>query len=388
MSFRNYFFVVSPNNHTPQPRWYMLIYYTLVVLTLIAMMLYGYDNGKIKFYYMSIIVVFFVFFVGLRWKSDADYLPYLEMYSELPTLSGLSIDVISDLYGEPGYLSFTSLLKTLGFKFYLVSFFFAVSSILIKTYVSLKLSLQPYLTLCMYFCLHFITIEFIQIRWAVATSLLLLGLYFQYKRKLWKTVLLFLIASVFHYFSAIFFIVVLLIEIRSFRLFSALLLLMACGGILLQSSSFEAIAQSDSSLYAVQRMVRYLSEDISNLGIYSYLKLGMYLVLCYILRLVNPQCVKEGNRRNRFLLKASFSSISLTLFCSFIPVLHHRATVVADFLSIILIINMLDSIKKTGIARIICYTLTGLLLAWYVMDVFISTRSGVITEYRSWLTVV
>ena len=84
---------------------------------------------------------------------------------------------MNQLYGEPGYLILNSLVKTLGGSFVLVSALCTATSISLKLFFFRKFCQFAALSLSLYLCIHFLTIEFIQIRWAVASSFLLLAFY-------------------------------------------------------------------------------------------------------------------------------------------------------------------------------------------------------------------
>ena len=101
-------------------------------------------------------------FAGLRWNSDVDYLGYLEIYTDTPNLSDFRAETIYDLYGEPAYLLLNSILKSVGVEFYFVTMICAFSSLALKSYVSAKMSKRASLGICLYLCIHFLTIEFIQ----------------------------------------------------------------------------------------------------------------------------------------------------------------------------------------------------------------------------------
>ena len=142
-----------------------------------------------------------VLIVGLRWNSDADYEGYSDLYNDTPVLNQFNQESIAPLFGEAGYLFISAAFRTLGSGFFLLAFACALSSLFLKSAVVRNLSEQASLAMCLYLCLHFITIEFIQMRWAVAAGLLSLGFCFQYLQKYKAAVLCFVLAPAFHYYS-------------------------------------------------------------------------------------------------------------------------------------------------------------------------------------------
>ncbi len=363
----------------------MIIYIFPIFITIMAVISSLSRDRVLKYYHTILIALGFILIAGLRSYSDIDFVGYMDIYNEVPTVVMFNFNSIGEIYGEPGYLFLNSILKTAGIGFYLASFLFVLISIFIKTRVSLKFSAMPSLSLCLFFCIHFITIEFIQIRWAIATSLLILGFYFQYKRNLIQASLIYLIAGSIHYFSFIFIIVSLLMELRSEKIFYTLLIMLGLMGSIFQSDVLMGYLTQTQDLYIVRKTVLYLGEGVSQLGIFSYLKLILYLSIFVSIRTLAPHFNQFKAGKDIFVYKLSLATISLTLFCSFIPIFHHRAVVIADYFSIISIINLFEVNSGKKIIQVSKYVIIMLFLIWYSFDLYNAISSGSIIEYNSWL---
>jgi len=322
---------------------------------------------------------------GLRWYCDADYEGYAEMYNDNPTISNFTQESIGSLYGEGGYLFLSAIFKTLGSQFFLLAFACCVASLLLKSMSVYKLSTHASLAMCLYLCLNFVTIEFIQMRWAVATALLSYGFCCQYFRKYKPAVLCFALSAAFSYFSILFWVVALVVTWKGYRrfyllfLFSLILALFVKGGYLSQ------FLITDADLYALMRLTRYASDLLSHVGTLAYAKLVMYPVIYSLCVWWRPTYPWKTDTLNVFLLKLSLVLVSVTLLVSFIPMLHFRASVLADFFSIIWILNAVDKALE-GYGKIVSYaTLSALFATWFLIDLSNNIKFGYLYAYHTWL---
>jgi hypothetical protein len=286
----------------------VIVYAFPALLAVLAYVVYLTGDRRRDGQLVLVTSILVVLISGLRWGSDADFLDYLGMFEETPTLRHFSPDSIQGIYGEPGYLLLNSAFRSLSLDFFVLTLACALLSISVKALVSLKLSRQASLTLALYLCIHFITIEFIQIRWAVASSLLILALYLQFRRKLWAAALCFLGAVGFHYFSVVFLLVGLLLEVRGAKAFFGLVLLLGVSGFALGPVLSTTGLIAGSEAYVVERALRYLSEELSSIGALSYLKLAAYVGIYAAVRLAGRDADAPSDERARFLSRVTFSS--------------------------------------------------------------------------------
>ncbi|WLT33577.1 EpsG family protein [Geothrix sp. PMB-07] len=332
------------------------------------------------------IVLMVIAVAGFRWNCDADFSGYIEMYNEVPPIGNLNSEIIKQLWGEPGYIVVSSIFKAINLDFYYLSLFCVFCSILIKVIISIRLSKQAALSICLYFCIHYLTIEFIQIRWAVASSLLILGFYTLYRNLLWTTLLVFLMAVSMHYFSSVFILVALFVKIENDKIFYFMMMVAITVSTQITQNSLNSSLALPGGVYVLERTARYLGEELSKLGLFSYAKLFLY-PLIYLLFYVFGGYKNVFNRpKNRFLLKLSLACISLTFICSFMPLLHFRAVVLADFFSAILVINLAESRPRSTLSSIVVVFMVIIFSIWYIIDLNNNLKNGSIKEYQTWVS--
>src|SRR5882762_2430282 len=364
----------------------MLVYFAPLLLLAWALIAQIRRNKKADMRALAVCTFAIILIAGTRWYSDADYEPYAGMYDDNPVLSEFNQESITPLFGEAGYLFLSAIFKTLGSKFFLLAFACSVCSLLLKSTVVRKLSGQASLAMCLYLCLDFITIEFIQMRWAVATGLICLGFCFQYLQKHKAAVLCFALAPVFSYFSVLFWIVALLVMLRGYKRFYLLFIVSLLGALLLNIEYLQVFLISDSDFYVLTRLTRYASEPDSHIGLFSMAKLVMYPAIYALCVMHRPSFPWKTDGLNLFLFKLSFVSLSLTLLVTFLPILHARATVIADFFSIIWILNAMENTLDWEARMVSVAFLASLFAAWYSVDLLTNVRSGYLSEYHTWLT--
>jgi EpsG family len=364
----------------------MVVYFAPLLFLLWALIAQIRRNKQADIRALAVCTFVIILIAGLRWYSDIDYEPYVEMYEDNPSLGGFNQESISALYGEAGYLFLSAIFKTLGGGFFLLAFACALSSVFLKSTVLRRLSGQASLAMCLYLCLHFITIEFIQMRWAVATGLLSLGFCFQYLQKYRAAVLCFALAPAFHYFSFLFWIVALLVTLKGYKRFYLLFVASLLGALLLKIDYLSQFLVSDSDIYLLTRLTRYASDPVSRVGLFSYAKLVLYPAIYVLCVWYRPSYPWKTERLNLFLFKLSLVALSVTFLVSFVPIFHFRATVIADFFSVIWVLNAMDKALE-GLAKSLSFAVLGALFGvWYLIDLFTEIHSGYLYDYHTWLT--
>lgn len=366
----------------------MVIYYAILLLLPLSLVATLMRRRSSDLLVLTLAAASTMAISGLRWESDVDHPGYAEMYEETPDLASFSPDSIRELHGEPGYLLVSSALKALGVEFYALSFLCALFALGAKAFVANRFTSGGSLAFCLYLCTHFITIEFIQIRWAVASALIGLAFWNQYTRRLGMAALYLALAVAFHYFAAVFVLVALLVELRSDRLFYVIVLMMSVTGALLAWDwplGVVAPELPESDVYVLERATRYLSDPLSHVGVLSYLRLAAFPVLYF---LVNAWYQTGTDEVVAFLRRAAFASIGVTLLVSFVPLMHFRAVAVADVFSLLLVVRLLERRVPAFERATALAVFTGLYAIWYVMDVRNYVTADLLYEYKSWLRFV
>jgi hypothetical protein len=369
-------------------RTLMAIYAIPAVLTLLALVVQVRRNRHLDLAVLALCTCAVVLVSGLRWYSDVDYPLYVEMYTDNPLLRDFSRESIGGLYGEPGYLFLTAMFKSLGLGFPTLALSCAAVSLALKARVAATFSRHASLALCLYLCIHFVTIEFIQMRWAVATGFLALGFALQYSGDRKAAALSHATSLVFHYFSVVFWAVAIAVGMKGYRRFFVLFAASLAGAVFLKIDFLGRFLISDTNLYVLQRLTRYASDPESHVGIVSYLKLLMYPAVYLACVRVRPSFPWRTDPLNVFLLKVSLTTLSVTLLVSFLPIFHFRATVLADFFAILWILNALYEAVAPGLRTTAFAGLACLYGVWYAIDVSNYINAGRLYEYHTWILTV
>ena len=132
---------------------------------------------------------------GLRY-GDRDYVNYLEMYSDAPTLfSGVDTSV---LHGEPGYIFINSFFKTIGVGSVGVFLFMSFSSVSLSLNFFRKNSPYFLIAVLIYFSHVFMLRDMMQIRAGLAASISLYALRYIQDRRFLPFLGVILLAASFH----------------------------------------------------------------------------------------------------------------------------------------------------------------------------------------------
>jgi hypothetical protein len=223
-------------------------------------------------------------------------------------------------------------------------------------------------------------------RWAVATALISMGFCFQYLQKYKTSILCFALAPAFSYFSVLFWLVALLATRKGYKRFYLLFVLSLLGAVMLKIDYLRSFLISDSDIYVLTRLTRYASDPDSHIGLFSFAKLIMYPAIYLLCVWYRPAYSWKSDRLNIFLFRISLITLSVTLLVTFLPVLHARATVIADFFSIIWILNALEKALGQTARSLAFAALGGLFSAWYLVDLYNETHAGYLYDYRTRLT--
>jgi hypothetical protein len=366
----------------------VLIYFAPLFFLLWALIAQVRRNRQVDTRALVACTFVIVLIAGLRWDSDVDYEPYTELYDDTPALSEFTQESATSLPTESGYLLFSSTFKTVGSEFFVLAFACALISLVSKAIAARALSAHASLALCLYLCLHFITTEFIQMRWAVATGLLCLGFCFQYLQKYKFAVLCFLLAPAFQYFSLFFWVVALLVALEGYERFYLAFAVSFLGALFLKVEYFRNLLLSDSDIYIMTRLSSYVFNPETSVGILSLAKLLLFPAIYMLCVRYRPSYPWRTDRLNLFLFKLSLISLSATLLMTFLPILHFRATVIADFFSIIWVLNAMDKAFDAGRAAASYAFVSVLFCVWYLVDLSNYMHSGFLMQYHTWLTAV
>ena len=336
-------------------------------------------SRKFKVVTSLIMLLMITLISGTRYYSDIDYGPYIELFNDTPSFFNLSVTDFLILYGEPGYLVFTSLIKSLGFDFVAVTIVFSLFSVALKLYICSRLVSNYLFAFSLFLCLHFLTVEFIELRWALSSALVMTAIFCEFKKRRKYFLAFIFLASIFHYFSMLF-LCVMLFRFFTFRnsivIFCLSFLVALSYKIITPSVAYSV----DSNVYIIRRLFRYLNDPESSVGLFSYLRILMYFAV-----VISVYYFKD--RFSAFdinLAKYSSLLVSVALLISFVPLLYFRSMVVSDYFMLIVMTILIFKFKL--IYR--CLFIVALILlfsTWNIIDVSNYEAAGYIFKYNSWL---
>lgn len=343
-------------------------------------------NRQLDLLALAGISLLIILVIGLRYYADIDYPLYVEMYHDNPTLGGFTPSAITALYGEPGYLFITAVFKSLDTGFGIMTLACAIVAITLKAITLARFSRHASLALCGYLCIHFQTNEFIQLRWAVATGLIVLGFSYEYRRQFAKAALCFVTAITIHYFSVVFALLALILPwVDGHKRFYFLFGISVALAVVLKNDTLAPLLSFNSNIYVLARIARYAENPASPLGLFSFAKLAMYVIIYAACVRWRPAYPWRQDPLNVFLFKLALLSICLTFAVTFQPVLHYRATVIADFFAIVLVLNALSIACERRIRVLAFAGLTALFATWYLFDLRNNVAGGRLLDFHTWV---
>lgn len=214
----------------------MIYFITLFLLIILSV---HYDiNGQTKYrnqWYFAVQAIL-ILIAGLRYRLGDDTINYIyEFYHVIPELRDLSIDEVIMSGIPPLWLLLNSIIKTIGWKFFVVQLIEAtIVNVLILKYFR-KHSLYPFLCVALYFFWRYQWYNMMIMKAAIALSIILYANDYFLEKKYTKGLFLILIATGFHQ-SSILLVVVPFLTFLRFNISGVFLL--ACVylfGVFLQS---------------------------------------------------------------------------------------------------------------------------------------------------------
>lgn len=144
------------------------------------------------------IILLLTFFCGLRGTYvGADYINYMEIFQQVPTLDSLSKGY-NEIHGELLYLFINSIIKTFTFDSVFIFLFIAFLTALINIYNFNKYSHFFILSVLLYFSHFYLNKDFIQIRTALSSAILYFTIPYILNKKFFKFSIVVGIASLIH----------------------------------------------------------------------------------------------------------------------------------------------------------------------------------------------
>lgn len=145
-----------------------------------------------------------LFFIGLRGHLMTDFINYYPFFEHLPTITDLSISDLDKLKFEPGFIVYSSLVKTILPDYYAWVFVNTLLDLLVLYYVSRKFCLSTALLFMLLLVYWGLVIEINLYRNSKAIMLFLLSLPYLLKRSIVPYMALNLLGCSFHISSIVY----------------------------------------------------------------------------------------------------------------------------------------------------------------------------------------
>lgn len=334
---------------------------------------------------LSILVCFtVVLFSGLRYFSDTDYLAYYDIFASLPKLNNLTATDIQNTYGEVGYLYLNVFIKTLDFDFFVVTIISAFISIFGKFFFVNKFCYSTPLVLTCYLAMHFVTTEFSELRWSVATGFSFIAFCCFYYKKYYYIVFFFGLAIFFHY-STVLLLPILLVNRFSVSFIFSVFLSSFLVALLYKFFAFSVNLDLNSSFYALTRLQRYLNDPDSNVGFISLGKLVFYISILFFITVVSRN--RNYDDVSVFLYKVALCVASVGLFLSVAPVFFLRLAPVFDLFFLSLIFREITHLKVKTNRIFFTFVVVFLFSLWQLIalprSMSVPLEQGGLGQYRT-----
>lgn len=190
----------------------------LLVLVLLLILTIRYDiNGRTEYRdeWYNVVLVILILIAGLRFRLGEDTISYIYMfYHNTPDVSDLDVDFLLDSDQPPLWILLTSIIKTIGGKFFVVQLIEAtfVNTLILRYFK--KHSPYPFACTAMYFFWRYQWYSMVVMKAAIALSLVLFANDFFLEKKYKKGILLIFIATGFHQSSILLIIIPFLTFLR------------------------------------------------------------------------------------------------------------------------------------------------------------------------------
>lgn len=359
----------------------MLPYFTPVVFGVIGI-LFSWMNAKdikqVAFIYLAGASLFFI---GLRGNIDVDYQGYLEAYVNMSEV--FDFQEVRLQYGELLYNIISGVFRSFGLQYAWLVFFITALSICTKSYLVIKLSKSSLTALSVYLCIAFIETEMITVRWAIATSLLMLSIHFLYSKRRYLSFIMFICALGFHSFVFIYALAAPLLFIKSSKFYIiAVLSALIVGAYLPMASIYDSVMLLQVDAYSLQKIQSYTSQDMNPIGIFSALKVAFLLTICLIARTFGKRVNWLADESVRNIFRPAFLFLAISLLLYKYKVFYYRAAVLVDFYLILLAVNSVHLAFRANHRAAIYSFLIAMFIVWSLFDINNHFMSGYIKYYE------
>ena len=177
--------------------FYLVCFGILLVLAVLNLQMHDKLSSTIL---SSLAAILLICIAGLRYETGGDWDSYTELFASFPSFSrlvGHPIEIVEQPV-EEGFTLLCALVKSLGGTIQHLFFVVTFINILLIACALPKYTKFPVIGLLCYYGILYFNLEMIYIRQATAVALCFFALQFIHSRKIWKYILVVLIACTFH----------------------------------------------------------------------------------------------------------------------------------------------------------------------------------------------
>lgn len=338
-----------------------MLWYWILFLIVLFFCIIDFFKISIRIVYKKIILISMLallgLFAGLRYECDNDYLEYVRIYNQVPSMREFFAGGynLSDIYGEPLFVLTNIIFKTLGAADYIYLSFIAFLNLYFLYKSIVGFSKYWFLSLFLYLALMYLGGGFTQIRFGVATTL---GWYalLQYLNGRFKYSVLLLCCAIMFHISAVSLVIVYVAH-RVLKL-NTISVSVICGlSILITFFSLNDLfgrilgVWLGDSRYEVYLNAEVYTEKANSFSTY------FYCINILIFWFFRSQILQEfGHTRYSFLLNVGLMSLFFGAFFNQMAILSRFGLILQFcFIFILPLTFGLRPIRLFMLASLICY---------------------------------
>lgn len=176
--------------------------YIIIILFLLSIIGFFLDLSKDKnktksFIFYVLIILMFILAASKNENTSFDTSNYVEHFNKSQTLS--TYVPFAENWYEPGYIFLVSVIKTITNNYNILFGVISFLSLSLLSFISKKYSPYPLISLFVYISLFYFKRDIITIRYGLSSLFLLYGIILTINNECKKSILLYILAIMFHY---------------------------------------------------------------------------------------------------------------------------------------------------------------------------------------------
>jgi len=354
----------------------MIYYVILFLLLLLSALSYFIKDRVDKFLLFSLVIIFLIFFAGLRYQTGYDYDNYEKIYEEIK-FTGYSFDV------EPSVNLIMNFFNKLSVSYVLFLFLFAFVAVGLKGRFIWQYSLFPFISVVLYFSRLYITADFGQIRQGLAAGLILWSFAYIKENNLKKYTLILLAAISIHISSILFYPIYFIVR-KKYK--PMVLVIVLCVALMLATIDLKNIVinylTNFMPEYIAQKLVFYgnsEADEVIGLTYSVFLRLALIIALLgfYRKRIYNDE-------KGLILFNIYYWGVIFYLLFNSLPQIGVRGSLYFQQFEVLLF-PYLFSYSKSSLQKAVIFLFVGVYCYWGAMTVINSQEESFI-PYRNVIT--